>query len=264
MLAVDKRQQPAHAAGRALRHLNVLRHVRMIVDKPLHAALEAGKTVDDFRLERLDCEERDETDHGADLKVVLFPVRQLKQVVVETVFFVPERDAVRAEVVHRMGNVDEVFEEFAGDIFVGGIFLREFERDREHVEAIHTHPACAVGLFEMATGWERRGAVEDSDVVETKKAALENVGALRIFAIDPPGEVEKQLVKNLFEEGAIADTAHATFNFVNAPGRPGVNGGIYVAESPFVSGKLAVRMHVPFAKEKDELLFGEIGIDESE
>src|SRR5258708_4306581 len=97
-----------------------------------------------------------------------------------------------------MSDVDEVFEEFARDILVGRIFLREFERDGEHVEAIHAHPAGAVGLFEMATGWERRGAVEDSDIIETKKAALENVGAIGIFAIDPPGEVEKQLVKNFF------------------------------------------------------------------
>ncbi len=103
----------------------------------------------------------------------------------------------------------------------------------------------------MTTGWERRGAIEDADVIEAKKAALENVRALGIFAIHPPSEVEKQFVKNFFKEGAVADATDTAFIFVNAPGGPGVDGGIYVTESPFVGGKLAVRMHVPFAEKKN-------------
>ena len=111
---------------------------------------------------------------------------------------------------------------------------------------------------------ERRRAIEYSDVVETEKTALEDVGAIRIFAVDPPSEVEKQFVKDFFKECAVADATDSAFNFVDAPGGPGVNGRIDVAKSPFVGGKLAVRMHVPFAKQKNKLLFREIGIDESE
>src|SRR5229473_1678676 len=52
LLAAHQRKQPAHPARGALRHFDVFRHVRMIVDKPLHAALEARKAIHDLRLQR--------------------------------------------------------------------------------------------------------------------------------------------------------------------------------------------------------------------
>ena len=125
------------------------------------------------------------------------------------------------------------------------------ESDGEHIEAIHAHPAGAVGLLEVAARRERRGAIEDADIIQAQETALKNIRAFRIFAIDPPSEVEKQFVKNFFKEGAIADATDAAFNFVNAPGGPGVDGRIYVTEGPFVRGELAVRMHVPFAEKKN-------------
>src|SRR6266704_2183036 len=36
---------------------------------------------------------------------------------------------------------------------------------------------------------------------------------------------------------------------------------IHVSESPFVGRKLAVGVHIPFAKEQSELFLGEVGID---
>src|SRR6202021_3582015 len=101
----------------------------------------------------------------------------------------------RAHVVHRMGNFLQVVEKFSSDVFVGRIFLRQFERDGQHVEAIHAHPTSAIGLFEMAAGRERRRAIENSNIVETEKSALEDVHAVGIFPIDPPGEVKQKLVK---------------------------------------------------------------------
>src|SRR5271154_5431229 len=106
----------------------------------------------------------------------------------------------------------------------------------------------------MAARRERRGAVENSNIVETEKSALEDVHALGIFPIDPPGEVKQKLVKYLFEESAIGNTPHPPLDFVNAPGSPGVYRGIHIAKSPFVSRQLTVRMHVPLAEKKDKLL----------
>src|SRR5262245_6504108 len=41
-----------------------------------------------------------------------------------------------------------------------------------------------------------------------------------------------------------------------------MDGRVDVAERPLVGGQLAVRVHVPFAKEQDELALGEFGVDQ--
>src|ERR1700693_2621805 len=97
-----------------------------------------------------------------------------------------------------MSNVDEMLKEFAGDVFVSAIFLGKFEGDGQHVEAIHAHPAGAIGLLEMAAGGERRGAVENPYIVQAQKAALKNIGTVGIFSIHPPGEIQEQLMENFF------------------------------------------------------------------
>ena len=234
MLAIHKGQEPAHAARGTLGHFDVFGDVGVIVHKPLHAALEARKAVDDLRLESFHTEERDEPHHGTNLQEVLAAVGQTKHVVVEAVFVVPQRHAVNADVVHGVGDVNEVLKELASDIFVGGIFLGEFQCNSQHVQAVHPHPTGAVGLFQMPAGGKWGGTIKDSDVVEAEEAALEDVGAVRILAIDPPGEIQKELVKNSFEERAVGDAPDAALDFVNAPGGPGMNGRIHVAESPFV------------------------------
>ena len=57
------------------------------------------------------------------------------------------------------------------------------------------HPGGAVGLLDVAAGGQRLAAIEDADVVQAEKAAFENIVALRVLAIHPPGEVHQQLVK---------------------------------------------------------------------
>src|SRR5260370_432957 len=90
LLAIHERKQPADAARGTLRHFDVLGHIRMIVDEPLHAALEAGKTLDDFRLESLDREKRDQSDHRPDFQKVFFAVREFQHVIKKTVGFIPK------------------------------------------------------------------------------------------------------------------------------------------------------------------------------
>ena len=45
-------------------------------------------------------------------------------------------------------------------------------------------------------------AIEDADVVEPEEAALEDVVAFRVLAVDPPREVEQQLLEHPLEEDA--------------------------------------------------------------
>src|SRR6266446_1989750 len=77
LLAAHEGEEASNAARGTLRHFDVLGHVRMIVNEPLHAALEAGKAIDDFRLEGLHGEKRDQSDHRTDFQEVFFPVGQL-------------------------------------------------------------------------------------------------------------------------------------------------------------------------------------------
>ena len=53
--------------------------------------------------------------------------------------------------------------------------------------------SLAVGLPEGAAGGQRLGAVKHPDVVQAEEAALEQVVALGVLAVDPPGEIQQQL-----------------------------------------------------------------------
>src|SRR5580692_5990139 len=116
----------------------------------------------------------------------------------------------------------------------------------------------------MSTSGERSRAIKNSDIVETEKTTLKNVHPVGVFAIYPPREIEKQLVEDFFEKAAVGHASHAPLDLVNAPGSPRMNGRIHIAKSPFVSRQLPVRMHVPLAEKKNELVLRKIGIDQRE
>ena len=62
----------------------------------------------------------------------------------------------------------------------------------------------------MAARRQRLAAVEDADIVEAEKTALKDVAALGVLAVDPPGEIQHQLVENAPEKSPIADAALAS------------------------------------------------------
>src|SRR5580658_3166200 len=123
LFTIRERKQAANTARRTLRHFDVFRHVRVIVNKPLHAALEAGKAVDDFRLESLHGEKRNEANQRSNFQEMIIAIWQVKDVIIKAVFVVPESDAIRAHVIHGVGNVHEMLEKFAGYVLVGRIFF---------------------------------------------------------------------------------------------------------------------------------------------
>ena len=55
-------------------------------------------------------------------------------------------------------------------------------------------------LVDVPAGGQLRAAVEHADVVEAEESALEDVAALGVLAIHPPGEVQHQLVEHALEE----------------------------------------------------------------
>src|SRR5438876_5129958 len=160
-----------------------------------------------------------------------------------------------------MGDVEKVLEEFAGYVLVARVLLRQLQGNDEEVQAIHCHPARSVRLLDVPAGRQRVAPVENSDVVESQETALKNVLAFLVLPVDPPREVQQQLLKDPLEEEPVRAAEHLFLDFVNPPCGPGVHRGIHVIESPLVGGELPVRVHVPLALEQDELLLCELRED---
>src|SRR5213596_2364410 len=173
----------------------MLAELRVVVDEPLHPSLEAVELLHDLRLERLDREERDEPHHRAHLERTIVTVG-VEHVVVEAVALVPEVDAFAAEVVHCVGDVDEVFEELRRHVLVRRVLLRQLERDRQHAQTVHPHPRRPVRLLDVPPRRERCRPVEHADVVQAEKAPLEDVLPLGVLPVHPPREVQEQLVEH--------------------------------------------------------------------
>ena len=133
---------------------------------------------------------------------------------------------------HGVGNVDKVLPEFAGNVFVGVVFFCKLHRDCQQIQRVHCHPTGAVGLLDVSAGRKRSAAVEHSDIVQSEKAALEDVHAFGVFAVHPPGEVQQQFVEDAFQELAIPLAVPFFVNLVNAPCGPGVHRRIHIAEVP--------------------------------
>ena len=83
-----------------------------------------------------------------------------------------------------------------------------------------------------------------------------------VLAVDPPGEVQQQLVEDALEELDVALAGRALLDRVDEQRGPGVHGRVDVAEVPLVGGDLAVGVQVALAQHQFELLLGEVGIDQ--
>ena len=188
----------------------------------------------------------------------------MKDVVEELILVVPQPDApvLPTDVAHGLGDVQEVLEELGGDILVHPVVLGQLQRDAHEIQGIHRHPAGAIRLIDMPAGRQLAAAVEDPDVVEPEEATLEHVAALRILAVDPPGEVQHQLVEHALQECQVAlAPALLAVDLEHAPRGPGMHRWIDVPEGPLVSGYLPVRVHVPLARQEHELLLGKFCVE---
>ena len=127
--------------------------------------------------------------------------------------------------------------------------------------AIHAVPsACS----RWPPGGQRGAAVEDADVVEAEEASFEDVLAEAVLAVDPPGEVQQELVEGRLEEVHVRFAAQGLLGAVQEERRPGVDRGVHVAEVPLVGGHLAVGVQVGAAEHQLHLLLGEVGVHDRE
>ena len=114
----------------------------------------------------------------------------------------------------------------------------QLDGDLQHVLAEHRHPRRAVRLLKTAAGRKRRTAVEDADVVQSEKPALEQILAESVFAIHPPTEIQHQLGERPLEKIEIAFSIQGLLGAVQEDCGPGVNRRIDVAEVPLVGRDL--------------------------
>ena len=146
---------------------------------------------------------------------------------------------------------------------VHGVLLGEEERDLEHVLAVERHPSRAVRLLERAARRQRSAPVEDADVVEAEEPPREDVAARGVLAVHPPVEVQEEALEGPLEELDVAP-AEIALDVVEEERRPRVDGRIHVAEVPLVGGDLPVRVRVQALEHEEELLLGEVEVDERE
>src|SRR5262249_1381508 len=145
--------------------------------------------------------ERDQADHRAQTHGYGLAIDE-QLVVVEAVLLAPQAGA--AQTVHGVGDRDVVLEELGRDVLVGWVLRGQLQRDGEHGAAVERHPRGAVGLLQLAASRQGLRAIEHADVVEPEESAAEQVFALEILLVHPPGEIDEQLLEDALEEAAIA------------------------------------------------------------
>ena len=191
--------------------------------------------------------QREDADHGADLDRRRRAVGAVEDVVEEAVLLVPQ-----ALGVHGVDDQHEVLDELHLDVGPGVVLGRQDPRHLQQREGVERHPAGAVGLLEAATRREVR-AVDRADVVQAEEAAGEQVVALGVHPVDPPGEVHQQLRQQPGEEVGVATPVDVP----HVQRRPGMHGRVGVAERPLVGRQRAVGVLEPLPAHGEQLVLGE-------
>ena len=151
-----------------------------------------------------------------------------------------------------------------GHVLVLRVLGTELEGHHGHVQGEHGHPAGGVGLLEAEAAGQGTGTVIDRDVVEPEKAPLEQVLALRILAVDPPGEIEQQLVEDTLQIAEVPPAPLGPLGTEDLQGTHRVHRRVHVPEGPLVGGYLAVGVQVALAQHQLHLVLGEVDVDQGQ
>ena len=203
--AAPSREWPAagfYPDGFAIHVTDVAREILAVVDEPAQPFAKAGQAVEHFLIEHFDGEQRNQPDQRTDAQRSGRLSFDQKLIVIKAVLLVPQ--PVAADGVHRVDDLHEMLEELRRDVFVSRVGERQFARHRKHRRAVKRHPCGAIRLGERLPARQRPRTVEEPDVIEAEKAAGEDVAPLDVLAIDPPGEVEQQLLETALEKECVA------------------------------------------------------------
>src|SRR5208337_3711668 len=144
--------------------------------------------------------------------------------------------------------------------FIRAVVRSELEGDLEHVLTEKRDPRGAVGLLQMAAGRQRRAAVKDADIVQPKKAALEQALAETVLAVQPPAEVPRKLAEHALQKRDVGPAPQRLLHSVDEDRRPRLHRRIDVAEVPFVGRNLAARVKVEVFEKQIELTLRKIDV----
>ena len=179
---------------------------------PFESLSESRNRIQQLRLERFHGKKRNQPDHGANLERNCLTTRQVQNVIIKTIGFIPQPDPL-PDGGHGLRNLQEVLEEFRRDLLVHVVVNRQFQSDSHQIQAVHRHPTGAVRLVDVSAHGQRSAPIEHPDVIEAEEPALKDIPPGGVLPIDPPGEIQHQLVKNTFQESEITrivrDFGHA-------------------------------------------------------
>src|SRR5271156_3234535 len=162
-----------------------------VSQKPFQAAAETGNLAEQPGIQSFHGKQWHQAHHGTNLQRHGLASRQIEHVIIKPVLFVPKTYAAAAHIRHRFGDVKKVLKELGRRVVIGDVVLRQFKSDSHQGQAVHRHPTGAIGLAEKGTVGQGLVAIENSDVVQTEEATLKEIASMKIFLIDPPGEVEE-------------------------------------------------------------------------
>src|SRR5512139_2305884 len=137
----------------------------------------------------------------------------------------------------------------------------EFQRNLQHILAEEGHPGRSIRFFQVTSRGKGCATVEDTDIVQAQKAAIEYIATVAVLAVDPPGKIEHQLLKSLFQKLQITLPSMQLFDIVNMPGCPGVHRWIDITEVPFIGWELTGGMQIKLAQYQAYLFLGIVQID---
>ena len=143
-----------------------------------------------------------------------------------------------------------MLEEFDRDVLVDRVAIGEQQRHLEHVEAVFRHPGRAVRLFQdFAAGsiTERSNGPILSSPRKPPSKMLSPRASSRLTH-------QVKLISSLLKTRARKSKSVAAVDAEHRQRRPCLNRRVHVAEIPFVGRQLAVRMHVPFARQQQQLV----------
>ncbi|QKK20455.1 hypothetical protein FFM53_029135 (plasmid) [Rhizobium indicum] len=121
-------------------------------------------------------------------------------VIEKAVLLIPEALVSSPRPGHGGSDGKKVLEELCRQILIHRTFQRQFDRHCHQVQCVHCHPGGPVRLIDGASIRHLLGPVERANIVQAEETSPEQVPFAIIPAIDPPCEVQAELVQHALEK----------------------------------------------------------------